>query len=276
MDYTEYTFTIEPYDREVSEILIALLSEAGFDGFMETTNGFVAYTTRPNALPAVEKSIGRIRTAADIHYTFRPVERENWNALWESSFSPVIVDDVLAIVAPFHHLAADYPYQIIIEPKMSFGTGHHETTFLMLQLILKHDCAGKQVLDMGCGTGILSILAALKGAQKITAIDIDEWAIENTIENCQRNYVSNIEVLRGDATLIPSRKYHLIFANINRNILLKDMPVYVRHLENDGVIFLSGFYEIDLADIRHCGEKNGLQWLESISKNDWVAAVMKK
>ncbi|MGC8802521.1 MAG: 50S ribosomal protein L11 methyltransferase [Bacteroidales bacterium] len=276
MDYTEYTFTIEPYDREVSEILIALLSEAGFDGFMESTNGFVAYTTHSNALPAVEKCIGRIRTPADIHYTFRPVERENWNALWESSFSPVIIDNALAIVAPFHHLTADYPYRIMIEPKMSFGTGHHETTFLMLKLILKHDCTGKLVLDMGCGTGILSILAALKGAQKVTAIDIDEWAIENTIENCQRNYVTNIEVLRGDATLIPSRMYHLILANINRNILLKDIPVYVRHLENDGMIFLSGFYDIDLADIRQCGEKNDLQWIESISKNGWVAAVMKK
>jgi ribosomal protein L11 methyltransferase len=276
MDYFEYSFTITPYDSDVSEILMALLSDVGFDGFIESTNGFMAYTSQTNALPAIERCIGQIRTTSDITYTFRPVERKNWNALWESNFSPVIIDNTLAIIAPFHQLDTEYPYQITIEPKMSFGTGHHETTFLMLQLILKYDCSNRQVLDMGCGTGILSILAAKKGAQKIIAIDIDEWAIENTIENCQRNHVTNIEVLRGDASLIPSHTFQLIFANINRNILLRDIPVYVKHLAAEGEIFLSGFYEEDLEDIKICGEKNGLSCMESISKNGWTAAVMKR
>lgn len=276
MDYTEYTFTIKPYDKEVTEILIAFLSEMGFDGFMENGDGFVAYTTLPNALSSVEKSIARIKTSSDISYTFRPVERKNWNALWESNFSPVVIDNTLAIIAPFHHIATNYPYTIIIEPKMSFGTGHHETTYLMLQLILQYDCADLDVLDMGCGTGILSILTAKKGARKITAIDIDEWAIENTIENCQRNHVTNIEVLSGDATLIPARNFQLVYANINRNILLQDIPTYVKHLDKAGKIFLSGFYEEDVAAIKHCGEINGLRWIQSVIKNGWVAAVMEK
>lgn len=276
MEYFEYSITIDPYDKDSGEILIALLSESGFDGFIENSNGFVAYTTQPNALSAVEQCIGRIHTTANIQYTFRPVERKNWNALWESSFSPVIIDNRLAIIAPFHQLSSEYPYQIVIEPKMSFGTGHHETTFLMLQLILNHDCNGKQVLDMGCGTGILSILAAKKGASKIIAIDIDEWAIENTIENCQRNHVTNIQVLHGNATLIPSRTFQLVFANINRNILLHDIPVYVKHMTSDGKIFLSGFYEEDLTDIKICGEKNGLRCIDSVGKNGWIVAVMEK
>jgi ribosomal protein L11 methyltransferase len=276
MDYFEYTITINPYDKETSEILLALLSESGFDGFIEKENGFIAYTTQPDALPMVEQCIARINSLSDIHYTFRPIERKNWNALWESNFNPVIIDDTLAIIAPFHHLSTSYPIQLIIEPKMSFGTGHHETTHLMLKLLLKYDCTGKEVLDMGCGTGILSLLAAKKGSLKITAIDIDDWAIENTLENCQRNHITQIEVLRGDASIIPNRQYHLILANINRNILLKDMPVYVRHLKADGKIFLSGFYEEDINDIKKSGEQNGLRWVEHLSKNNWVAAVMEK
>ncbi|MCX7985847.1 MAG: 50S ribosomal protein L11 methyltransferase [Bacteroidales bacterium] len=276
MDYTEFSFTIEPYEKEVAEILIALLSEAGFDGFVENSNGFAAYTSLKNALSRVEQCIARIRTTADIHFTFKPVERQNWNALWESSFSPIIVDDTLAVIAPFHQLNNTFPYQIVIEPKMSFGTGHHETTYMMLQLILQTDCNDKDVLDMGCGTGILSILASKKGARKITAIDIDDWAIENTIENCQRNFVTNIEVLRGDVRLIPQRTYQLLFANINRNILLKDIPQYAKTLDKGGMIFLSGFYEEDLAEIRSKGEENGLSWQKQINKNGWTAMVMEK
>ncbi len=277
MDYIELTVTIVPYENETAEILIALLGEEDFDGFLEQAESIIAYTNNLNEVALrVERAIARLKTSSSISYSYRSVERKNWNALWESNFPPVVVEDQLVIVAPFHQLETSYPYQILIEPKMSFGTGHHETTYMMLQHILKYDFLGKEVLDMGCGTGILSILAGKKGARKIVAIDTDEWAIENTIENCQRNYLTQIEVLRGDATIIPSRMFDIILANINRNVLLQDIPLYARYLYEGGWLFLSGFYVSDISDIQHVALISGLHLLDTCTKNQWASLVFEK
>ena len=206
----------------------------------------------------------------EINFTFNEIEQTNWNEEWEKNFNPIVVDDVCSVRAPFHE-KPNTEYDIIIEPKMSFGTGHHETTHMMIQHILKNDFTNKSVLDMGCGTGVLAILAEIKGAKPIDAVDYDNWCYLNSLENVERNNCKNITVIEGDASVLKGKKYDIIIANINRNILLNDMETYVSCLNKGGLLFLSGFYNDDIPVIQEECEKHMLKFEEKLERNHWVA-----
>uniref|UniRef100_UPI0025E71B01 50S ribosomal protein L11 methyltransferase n=1 Tax=uncultured Algibacter sp. TaxID=298659 RepID=UPI0025E71B01 len=243
--YIGYYFKVKPLQPAV-EILIAELGYAGFESFVETEEGATAYIQKEEWNDNILDDIQILNSDEfEITCTFEEIEQVNWNAEWEKNFNPIVVDNVCAVRAPFHD-KFDTQYDIVIEPKMSFGTGHHETTHMMIQHILKNDFKNKSVLDMGCGTGVLAILAELKGASKIDAIDIDNWCYLNSLENIERNNCKNIMIYEGDATLLQGNKYDIIIAYINRNILLKDLKQYASCLSKDGILFLSGFYQNDI------------------------------
>ena len=268
--YIGYYFKIEPLVPAV-EILTAELGFAGFESFVETETGVTAYIQKEDWNPDILDDIQVLKSEEfAINYTFNEIEQTNWNAEWESNFNPIVVDGVCAVRAPFHDIP-DTEYDIIIEPKMSFGTGHHETTHMMIQYILKNDFEGKHVLDMGCGTGVLAILAEKRGATTIDAIDIDNWCYLNSLENVGRNNCQNISVYEGDASLLKGKKYDVIIANINRNILLEDMNTYINCLNDNGTLLLSGFYQSDIPSIENECVKYGLKLDETIEKNNWVS-----
>ncbi|MFQ3297140.1 MAG: ribosomal protein L11 methyltransferase [Polaribacter sp.] len=268
--YIEYNFTFLPKEP-TSEILIAELGNVGFESFVENENGLAAYIQKTDWNSDILADIFVLSSDEfAIKYTLNEVPQTNWNEEWEKNFEPIQVDDLVSIRAPFHenpHLK----YDIVIEPKMSFGTGHHETTHMMVQHLLQLDLEDKKVLDMGCGTGILAIFAEMKGAKPLDAIDIDNWCYENSVENVTRNNCENISVYEGDATLLVDKKYDVIIANINRNILLMDMKVYINCLEENGVLLLSGFYEQDIPVIDAEVSKYGLKLEKFIQRNNWVA-----
>lgn len=272
--YIEYNFKVEPL-QPGTEILIAELGYVGFESFVETEDGVTAYIQkdewRDNILDEVE-----ILNSAEfkIDHSFLEIEQINWNIEWEKNFSPIEVDGKCVVRAPFHP-ERNLEYEIVIEPKMSFGTGHHETTFMMLQYILENEFEGKSVLDMGCGTAVLAILAEMRGASSIDAIDIDDWCYENSLENTEKNHCQNISVYLGDASLLKDQKYNVIIANINRNILLEDMHVYKKCLKSGGLLYLSGFYTQDLAIIKETCNNLGLEFVDNKEKNNWVAAKFK-
>ena len=268
--YVEYNFKIEP-QQPASDILIAELGEAGFESFVENEEGILAYIQKTDWNDTILKGIQIFDNKNfEIDYSLKEIEQENWNATWEQNFDPIQVGDQCMVRAPFHAKPTT-KYDIVIEPKMSFGTGHHETTHMMLQFILDHDFDGKSVLDMGSGTGVLAILAAMKGASHVDAIDIDNWCYVNAKENVQRNNCDHINVKEGDSRLLGSMKYDIILANINRNILLEDIPRYAESLKKDGQLFLSGFYSEDIPTISaKCRELN-LEFEKNIEKNNWVA-----
>ena len=253
------------------EVLPVLLGEIGFESFIETEEGVSAYISSENF--SEDALIETLASCSEkIGYEKNIIPDQNWNAVWESNFEPVFVAENCVVRAPFHEKHNDIAFELIIEPRMAFGTAHHETTFQMLQLLLKEDVSGKTVLDMGCGTGIIAILAEKKGATSVTAIDNDEWAYNNTCDNLIINNTKATKVLLGDASLLGDERYDVIFANINRNILLQDMKAYCSVLNRNGMIFFSGFYTEDNEIIRKEAAKYGLQ-LESFSeKNNWVAA----
>ncbi|MCX8483481.1 MAG: 50S ribosomal protein L11 methyltransferase, partial [Crocinitomicaceae bacterium] len=205
-----------------------------------------------------------------IDYTYEEIEQVNWNEEWEKNFEPIEVDGKCHVRAPFHP-KTDAEFDIVIEPKMSFGTGHHETTHMMIQHLLEMDVNGLKTLDMGCGTAILAILAEMKGAQPIDAIDIDNWCYLNSIENAERNHCQHISVYEGDAALLKDKKYDLIIANINRNILLNDMQSYVDCLNPGGTILFSGFYEEDIPFIDNSCTEKGLTYVKKFQRNNWVS-----
>ena len=270
MDYIEIKCKVSPMERGC-EILTALLGEIGCDSFMEWEEGLSAYIPEKDFSEAELQQI-QLPAEAGINWSYEiiKVEDQDWNALWESNYEPVWIDGRCYIHAPFHP-AEKAEYDILIEPKMSFGTAHHETTSLMLSLLLQTECEGKRVLDMGCGTAVLAILSKLKGAVQVTAIDNDEWAYRNAMENCANNNMDDIHCILGDAQSIPMQKYDLILANINRNILLQDMETYVAHLEKGGKLFMSGFYEgEDSLSIKQKAESLGLTHKETQSKNRWT------
>ncbi len=269
--YIEYTFKIHPL-QPTSEILIAELGELGFESFVETQEGVLAYLQKKDWKEDILDSVFILKNPDfKISYRSKEIEQENWNVTWERNFNPIQVDDLCTVRAPFHE-KSNSKYDIVIEPKMSFRTGHHDTTYMMLQHILGHDFEGKSILDMGTGTGVLAILAEMKGAIDIDAIDIDHWCYLNAMENVQRNDCHNIQVLEGDSSTIPQRKeYDIILANINRNILLKDIAVYANCLKPNGSLFLSGFYYNDIIVISAKCTGVGLKFEKNIEKNNWVA-----
>ncbi|MFC4816685.1 MULTISPECIES: 50S ribosomal protein L11 methyltransferase [unclassified Flavobacterium] len=268
--YIGYHFTVEPKELG-SEILIAELGEKPFDSFIETDHGFSAFIQKDLWNETILDDIYILENPEfKITYTFEEIEQTNWNEEWEKNFDPIDVDGLCHVRAPFHP-KTEAQFDIVIEPKMSFGTGHHETTHMMIQHLLEMDVTGMKTLDMGCGTAILAILAEMKGAQPIDAIDIDNWCYLNSIENAERNNCKHISVYEGDAALLKGKKYDLIIANINRNILLNDMQTYVDCLNKDGIILFSGFYEQDIPFIDASCTEKGLTFVKKINRNNWVS-----
>ncbi|WP_127141302.1 50S ribosomal protein L11 methyltransferase [Flagellimonas marinaquae] len=269
--YLEYDFKISPL-QPTSDILIAELGELGFESFVETETGILAYMLKSEWQDQNLESLFAFQNPdVKISWTRKEIEQQNWNAEWEKNFHPILVGDRCMVRAPFHQPEA-VDYDIVIEPKMSFGTGHHETTHMMLQHILDDDFEGKTVLDMGCGTGVLAILARKSGAVDVEAIDIDEWCFLNTQENVERNHCPEIKAFQGDSSLLKDKKYDVILANINRNILLEDIPTYADCLNKGGTLFLSGFYLDDLDAISSKCGAYGLEFEKNLEKNNWVAA----
>tara|TARA_R110002111_G_scaffold17858_3_gene44400 strand:+ start:3076 stop:3912 length:837 start_codon:yes stop_codon:yes gene_type:complete len=268
--YLGYNFKVDPL-QPATEILIAELGYAGFESFVETEEGVTAYIQKEEWNENILEDIYILNSDEfKITFDFNEIEQTNWNEEWEKNFNPIIVDDLVSVRAPFHE-KPDTKYDLIIEPKMSFGTGHHETTHMMIQHILRNDFKNKSVLDMGCGTGVLAILAEKVGATKLDAIDIDNWCYLNSIENVERNDCSKISVYEGDVTLLEGKKYDSIIANINRNILLSDIGSYAKCLNPNGTLFLSGFYEEDIPIIEEECNKHMLKLNETIQKGKWVS-----
>lgn len=269
--FLEYRFSINPLQPAV-DILIAELAELGFDSFLETRDGLLAYVKKELWNPADLRNVHILANENfDIDYEVSEIVQENWNEQWEKNFEPINVDNQCVVRAPFHE-KQDVAYDIVITPKMSFGTGHHETTHMMLEMVLGLDFKDKSVLDMGCGTGVLAILAAMKGARSVDAIDIDNWSYLNAMENVSGNGCEQIKVFEGDVSLLTNQSYDIILANINRNILLSDISVYAGHLKKDGVLLLSGFYKEDIALISKECAAHGLSFQENLEKNNWVAS----
>ncbi len=268
--YLGFHFSVEPIELG-SEILVAELGELPFESFIDSETGIVAY---------IQKQFWTENILDDLHilsspefqvsYTIEEIDQVNWNEEWEKNFEAIEVDGICHVRAPFHP-KTDAKFDIVIEPKMSFGTGHHETTHMMIQHLLEIDVAGKKTLDMGYGTAILAILAEMKGAQPIDAIDIDNWCYLNSIENATRNNCNQITVYEGDADLLIGKKYDLIIANINRNILLNDMQTYVDCLNKEGILLLSGFYNEDIPFIDASCTEKGLTYVKKFERNNWVS-----
>lgn len=277
MNYISYTFVIKSKTLSISiqtaiEILIAELGTVGFESFTENENGVTAYVQKKDWYGDILDDIQLLQSEnVEITYDIEEIKQVNWNSEWEKNFESIQIDDLVNIRAPFHK-KTNHKYDIIIEPKMSFGTGHHETTHLMIQQLLELNLKGKTVLDMGCGTGILAIFTEKKGTKRIDAIDIDEWCIENTFENIERNNSHDIDVYQGDASFLGFRMYDVIIANINRNILLQDIGTYIKNLNQKGILLLSGFYTEDLPLIEAEANKHSLKLKNKLVKNNWVSA----
>ncbi len=271
LSYIAYHFNVEP--RELgTEILIAELGEKAFESFQETETGVSAFVQKELWTADILEDIQLLQSEHFIvTYRKEEIEQINWNEEWEKNFNPIDVDGVCYIRAPFHE-KTDAKYDIVIEPKMSFGTGHHETTFMMTRHILQNEMKDKVVLDMGCGTAILAILASMRGAASVDAIDIDNWCYLNSVENAERNNCLNIQVFEGDASILSKElKYDVILANINRNILIKDMKSYGDCLKSGGEIYFSGFYVEDFSHIQRAAEAQGLSYVNQLEKNNWLS-----
>lgn len=273
LDYVELTCRLNPL-QPWSDIFIAELADIGFESFEENDHGFKAYI---NASDFNEQLLNEVfspegnEAKPGVEYEFIKIDGKNWNQLWESNFEPVLIGNACYVRAPFHPARPDVELEFVIEPKMSFGTGHHETTSLMVEWLLEETFEGKSVLDMGCGTGLLAIMAARKGARPVTAIDNYIYAYENTIENAQRNNTPHINVLHGNAGLLGKETFDILIANITKNVLLQDMEKYVSVLNPEGVLLLSGFLEKDRADIIECVQSLGLTFAGEKKKKDWLA-----
>ena len=269
--FVEYRFKVRP-KQPTTDILIAELGELGFESFMETGEGLLAYIRKNEWNSEYLERVTALKNPEfRISYQESEVDQQNWNVQWEESFEPIILGRYCAVRAPFHPVP-DVKYDILITPKMSFGTGHHETTHMMLQFILKNEMSGKSVLDMGCGTGVLAILAAKKGASSVHAVDVDHWSYLNALENTELNGHPEIVVSEGDVNSLGKDKFDIILANINRNTLLNDIPGYVSRLKKGGILILSGFYKQDLPVISEKCAASGLSFQENLQNNDWVSA----
>ena len=273
MSYIELSLQIEP---DFAEIMMAELSELGFESFVETDEGLEAYIQEDLFEDLLVKNM--IESYAErtaISYAFKKIAKQNWNEEWEKNFQPISIGNDIYVRADFHEAQPSYLYEIIITPKMSFGTGHHETTSMVMEHQLTISHGGKKVLDIGTGTGILAVLASKLGARYISAFDIDEWSVENTIENVTLNNAPNIAVRLGTIEDEPKEKYEIVLANINRNILLQQIPAYVTFMSEGASLVISGFYEADIADIQAVAESVGLKKVAQSSKNQWASVVFK-
>jgi len=275
MNYWEFDFIVEP-KVPWSDILVAELSEIGFESFVETESGVKAYVSENEYVESQFLSLYLIQDPPEeVNISFQKqfIPAQNWNATWERSFDPVFVGNKLAIVAPFHENIPQTKYKVTIEPKMSFGTGHHQTTRLISNAMMELESMPSSVLDMGSGTGVLAILAELLGADKIIAIDIESWAYENAIENVERNNCNKIEVFLGNVDLIQPYNFDLILANINKNVLIKDMELYADSLNAKGLLMLSGFFTSDNDILVDCAKKFNLALVKTYSEDNWSCLV---
>lgn len=270
MNYIEVAITVEPREQG-SDVLIAQLSELEFESFVENEKGFCAYIQEEHY---DESKLNLVLSLyADffkVTYETKIIPAQNWNKEWESNFQPIEVAGKCYIRAPFHPAKDGFQYDVIIEPKMSFGTGHHNTTQLMLQKLMLLNVKDKPLLDMGCGTGVLAIVAAMMGANPITAIDIDDWSYENTLENLERNNINTVLVHKGDAQILQKKIFHTILANINKNVLLADLPVYAESLEKRGNLILSGFFETDITELSLKATELGLEFEDKAVSEQWA------
>lgn len=272
MNFIQVDFSFEAFEEFMADILAAELAEIGFDSFVPCENGMQAF------IPETKFDENSLKDAIDnyplevaISYEIVTVASKNWNEEWEKHyFEPIVIGEECVIHSSFHKDIPVAKYDIIIDPKMSFGTGHHETTSLVIGEILKMNLTGKKVLDMGCGTAVLAILAAMRGASELLAIDIDSWCTENSLENIALNKVSGIEVKLGGAELLDGLHFDIILANINRNILLADMEKYADCLTTGGELYMSGFYKADIPVIEAELNRNGLELIDFKEKNNWV------
>lgn len=272
-NYIQVTIAVSAESRD---ILIALLWGIGYENFEETEAGLLAYILESDFNPMVLQEVldgQHIPTP----FSMLRIEQQNWNSVWESAYDPIYIDDFVKIIAPFHvDTPEHFEYTLHIEPKMSFGTGHHFTTRLMIRCMREIDMKGKKVLDMGCGTGILGVLAAKMGAAYVAGIDIDLWSFENAKENIYRNGISNMEIHIGDVSAIPSMTYDVILANINLNVLLEDIPHYTTHFAADGILVCSGYNIGDQEKISAIAQQCGLFLSSTLEDDQWKAGIFKK
>lgn len=262
---------------EVTEILVAELGEIGFDIFEDSDQGLCAYC--PENLfeqTALEEIINRYQFLGPITFVQNKIEKQNWNEVWEKNYEPIRISDKVFIRASFHESEPGYQMEIVINPKMSFGTGHHETTSLMSEALFGVELANKSVLDAGTGTGILAFIAQKLGANKVKGFDIDEWSVENSIENASLNQCEAIEFTQGTIREHLKEEYDILLANINRNILLDEMSEYALRIKTGGLLFLSGFYTQDIPSLRKSALQHGLQLIKQSDKNNWACLMFQK
>ena len=275
MKYFEVTFTTSPCNETVNDVVSALAGEIGFESFVEWENGVQAYVQQSlfdqEALKEMVENFPLPDT--EISYEIKEAEDKDWNEEWEKNFfQPIVIGDRCCIHSTFHKDTPQTEYEILINPQMAFGTGHHETTSSIICELLDADLEGKSVLDMGCGTSILAILASMRGANTVTAIDIDDWCVNNSRDNIELNNIHNIKVELGDAALLEGREpFDVIIANINRNILLADMDRYAACMHQGSELFMSGFYVQDIPAIREKAESLGMTFVHHREKNNWAA-----
>lgn len=275
MKYLEFTFRTVPCTETANDVLCAVLGEAGFESFVEQPGGIAAYIQKDiydeDAVRAALEGFPLADTG--VEYTWQEAEDKDWNEEWEKNFfQPIVIGERCVIHSTFHHDVPRAEYDIVINPQMAFGTGHHETTSLIIGELLDSDLQGKSLLDMGCGTSILAILARMRGAAPCTAIDIDEWCVRNSLENIELNGVDCIEVFRGDASSLEGKgPFDVVIANINRNILLNDTTKYVSCMHPGSELYMSGFYTDDIPLIQAEAERNGLRLVHHREKNRWAA-----
>jgi ribosomal protein L11 methyltransferase len=272
MNYLEVIFTLNPYEEYISDLLMETLGEIGFDSFQVVDKQVFAYIQENNFnQEALDKSLSEFDYPVSIHYSKLLLENKDWNEEWEKNFfQPILIEKDCVIHSSFHQDVPKAEYDIVIDPKMAFGSGHHETTELMLSELLKINLKGKNLLDMGCGTAVLSILASFRGAASILAVDIDDWCIENSMENIRLNKINNIEIRKGGAKVLENLHFDVVLANINRNVLLNDIKFYAACLSAGGELYLSGFYVEDIPLIEAEAKKHGLQLMNFKEKNNWA------
>ncbi|MDB4923657.1 50S ribosomal protein L11 methyltransferase [Mucilaginibacter sp.] len=278
MNYYELLFTTITTEDYQQDLLINALGGIGFDTFEELDFGFKAYIPVTDFdQDKLDETLSSYQDLFTFSYEITLIPQKNWNEVWESNFEPIEIGKQIFVRATFHQPKPEFPYEIVIDPKMAFGTGHHQTTAMMLELMLENDFVNQKVLDMGCGTGILAIMASKLGAAEITAIDYDEVCYASAIENAQLNKIENITALCGSKEVIPGENFDIILANINRNILIDQMDRYSQVLKTDGEIYFSGFYEVpDLDIITEEARKHGLKYISHKKNKNWVAAKFVK
>ena len=279
MDYVEYKIELNPIEP-ANGILMYELGETGFESFTEEDFGLMAYV-QENLFNEnqVNEIFEHAKTYTDeIKYSKSIIKQQNWNEVWESNFKPIKIESKCLVRAPFHDVQGNFDYEIIISPKMSFGTGHHQTTYLMLSELFEMDLVDKSVLDMGSGTGILAILASKLGVKNVDAVDIEEWAFENATENAKLNQVENLAAILGDATSLNDKKdyYDIVLANINRNILIQDIPIYVKTMKSNSELLLSGFYDSDASILIGAVSKYGFKLKAQKEKEKWCMLHFKR